>query len=236
MVASGLLGGNFVAGEMTINPLASKPSALTALPGCLLLIWLVCVCCKHWYPRKTLPLWEQCSNEIPQCDHPRPSEEPPLWINLLSLLFQIMFYHTLLFCSDVYNNFFFVLIRVQLPLRMVTALMEIFIKMKSRVLESCVVWVDLRTVESGDIARWTDKLLLQTQFSYNCLLFNHKQQNHPLFACAKWKTEVIEIVSLTELVSKLKVFSFSHSGWFMGTRSTLTEQRKISINVEFLLY
>lgn len=176
MVASGLLGRNFVAGEMTINPLASKPSALTALPGCLLLIWLVCVCCKHWYPRKTLPLWEQCSNEIPQCDHPRPSEEPPLWINLLSLLFQIMFYHTLLFCSDVYNNFFFVLIRVQLPLRMVTALMEIFIKMKSRVLESCVVWVDLRTVESGDIARWTDKLLLQTQFSHNCLLFNHKNR------------------------------------------------------------
>lgn len=132
--------------------------------------------------------------------------------------------NTLLFCSNIYNFFFFsFLIRVQLPLRMVTALMEIFIKMKSRVMENCVVWVDLRTVESGDIARWTDKLLLQTQFSYNCLLFNHKQQNHPLFACAKWKTEVIEIVSLTEMVSKLKVFSFSHSEWFMGTRSTLTE-------------
>lgn len=131
--------------------------------------------------------------------------------------------NTLLFCSNIYNFFFSFLIRVQLPLRMVTALMEIFIKMKSRVMENCVVWVDLRTVESGDIARWTDKLLLQTQFSYNCLLFNHKQQNHPLFACAKWKTEVIEIVSLTECVSKLKVFSFSHSEWFMGTRSTLTE-------------
>lgn len=144
----------------------------------------------------------------------------------------ILFYFVLMYIII----FFFVLIRVQLPLRMVTALMEIFIKMKFRVMESCVVWVDLRTVESGDIARWTDKLLLQTQFSYNCLLFNHKQQNHPLFASAKWKTEVIEIVSLTELVSKLKVFSFSHSGWFMGTRSTLTEQRKISINVEFLLY
>lgn len=131
----------------------------------------------------------------------------------------ILFYFVL-----IYIIFFFsFLIRVQLPLRMVTALMEIFIKMKSRVMENCVVWVDLRTVESGDIARWTDKLLLQTQFSYNCLLFNHKQQNHPLFACAKWKTEVIEIVSLTEMVSKLKVFSFSHSEWFMGTRSTLTE-------------
>ena len=101
--------------------------------------------------------------------------------------------------------------------------MEIFIKMKSRVMESYVVLVDLCTVESGDIARWTDKLLLQTQFSYNCLLFNHKQQNHPPFACAKWKTEVIEIVSLTELVSKLKVFSFSHSEWVMATRSTLAE-------------
>lgn len=133
--------------------------------------------------------------------------------------FIILFYFVLIYII----NFFFVLIRVQLPLRMVTALMEIFIKMKSRVMENCVVWVDLRTVESGDIARWTDKLLLQTQFSYNCLLFNHKQQNHPLFACAKWKTEVIEIVSLTKLVSRLKVFSFSHSEWFIGTPSTLTE-------------
>jgi len=143
-------------------------------------------------------------------------------MNLLSLLFQIMYYHTLLFCSNIYI-YIFVFIRVQLPLRMVTALMEIFIKMKSRAMESCVVWVDLCTVESGDIARWLDKLLLQTQLSSNCLLFNRKQQNHPLFACAKWKTEVIEIVSLTELVSKLKGFSFSHSEWVMGTRFTLTE-------------
>ena len=101
--------------------------------------------------------------------------------------------------------------------------MEIFIKMKSRVMESCVVWVDFCTVESGDVARWTDKLLLQTQFSYNCRLFNHKQQNRPPFACAEWKTELIEIVSLTELASKLKVFSFFHAEWVVGTRSTLTE-------------